>query len=496
MDGSPSNQFKGGRILFRLVHQDRLHQDKEEHQANKGSLHVTTTKAKAQANGQVLQEEELEFLADPGTPESSAYQANDLDVYDSDCDEVNSAKIALMANLLHYGSDNLVEIMGYGDYKIRNVTISRVYFVEGLGHNLFSVGQFCDSDLEVAFRQHTCFIRNLDGVDLLTGSRGNNLYTLSLKDMMARTRRIVETIHVDFDELIAMASEQSSSGPALNEMTPATISSRLVQKPSSLTPYVPPSRKDWDLLFQSMFEELLNPPPSVDPQAPEVIAPIADTTPETQSSVIPQDVEEDIHDIKITHIRNDLLFGVPIPEVTFAQSSSMTYKDALTQSCWIEAMQEELNEFERLEIRGYKDFSRVCSSHEHGRLPNGCEDCVSECVDHPSPEVITLIAEVVAPESVASTGLPSSTTVDQNAPSPSNSQTTPKTQPPIIPNDVEYDNHDLDVAHINNDSFFGELARPVSTRLQLHKQALFCYNDAFPTSVEPKTYKDALTQSW
>nr|GEU36804.1 retrovirus-related Pol polyprotein from transposon TNT 1-94 [Tanacetum cinerariifolium] len=54
-----------------------------------------------------------------------------------------------------------------------------------LGHNLFSVGQFCDLSLEVAFRQHTCFIHNLDGVDLLTGSWGNNLYTLSLQDMMA-----------------------------------------------------------------------------------------------------------------------------------------------------------------------------------------------------------------------------------------------------------------------------------------------------------------------
>nr|GEY72478.1 retrovirus-related Pol polyprotein from transposon TNT 1-94 [Tanacetum cinerariifolium] len=84
-----------------------------------------------------------------------------------------------------FGNDHVAKIMGYGDYKIGNVTISRAYFVEGLGHNLFSVGQFCDSDLEVAFRQHTCFIRNLDGVDLLTGSRGNNLYTLSLQDMMA-----------------------------------------------------------------------------------------------------------------------------------------------------------------------------------------------------------------------------------------------------------------------------------------------------------------------
>nr|GFC36419.1 integrase, catalytic region, zinc finger, CCHC-type, peptidase aspartic, catalytic [Tanacetum cinerariifolium] len=75
--------------------------------------------------------------------------------------------------------------MDYGDYKIGNVTILRVYFVEGLGHNLFSVRQFCDSDLEIAFRQHTCSIRNFEGVDLLTGSQGNNLYTLSLGDMMA-----------------------------------------------------------------------------------------------------------------------------------------------------------------------------------------------------------------------------------------------------------------------------------------------------------------------
>nr|GFC53343.1 hypothetical protein [Tanacetum cinerariifolium] len=74
----------------------------------------------AQANGQVLQKEELEFLADPGTTESTsnqnvvttnaAYQADDLDAYDSDCDKLNSAKIALMENLSHYGSDNLAEV--------------------------------------------------------------------------------------------------------------------------------------------------------------------------------------------------------------------------------------------------------------------------------------------------------------------------------------------------------------------------------------------------
>nr|GEY28980.1 retrovirus-related Pol polyprotein from transposon TNT 1-94 [Tanacetum cinerariifolium] len=74
--------------------------------------------------------------------------------------------------------------MGYGNYQIGNVMISKVYYVEGLGNNLFPVGEFYDSNLEVVFCQHTCFIRNLEGVDILTGSRGNNLYTLSLGDMM------------------------------------------------------------------------------------------------------------------------------------------------------------------------------------------------------------------------------------------------------------------------------------------------------------------------
>nr|GEU86586.1 putative ribonuclease H-like domain-containing protein [Tanacetum cinerariifolium] len=471
--------------------------------------------------------------------------------------------------IIKFGNDHVAKIMGYGDYKIGNVTISRVYFVEGLGHNLFSVGQFCDSDLEVSFRQHTFFIRNLEGVDLLTGSRGNNLYTLSLGDMMAfsptyllskasktksclwhrrvsishetsvarspqqngvverhnrtlieaartmliyaqallflwaevvatacytknqsivrvrhgktpyellhnkisdlsflyvfgalcyptndsenlgklqpkadigifigytptkkafwiynrRTRRIVETIHVEFDELTAMASEHSSSGPALHEITPATISSGLVPKPTSSKPFVPPSRNDWDFLFQPLFDELLTPLPSVDPLNPEVIAPIdevvapelvestglpslttvdqdaplpskSQTTPETQPSVIPQDIEEDNHDVEVAHMGNDLLFGMPIPEVAFDQSSS------------------------------------TVSSHT---------------IVHPDHQI---------------------------------------TQH----NRKWTKDHPLD-------NIIGQLSRPVSTRLQLHEQAIFCYYDAFLTYVEPKTYKDALTQS-
>nr|GEZ36312.1 hypothetical protein [Tanacetum cinerariifolium] len=237
------------------------------------------------------------------------------------------------------------------------------------------------------------------------------------------TRRIMETIHVDFDELTAMASKQSSSGPTLNEMTPRTISSGLVRTFSPLTSYVPPSRNDWDLLFQPMFDELLNPPPSVVNQAPEVIAPIAEVIPpvytdstgspssttvdqdapspskthtitEIQSSVIPQDVGDDNLDMEITHMGNDPLFSVPILEVTFTQSSSTASPQSIVQT------------------------------------------------NHPMPH--------------------------------HNSKWT-KDHP------------------LNN--IIGQLSRPVSTRLQLHEQALFCYYDAFLTSVEPKTYKEALTQS-
>ncbi|GJS11136.1 integrase, catalytic region, zinc finger, CCHC-type containing protein [Tanacetum coccineum] len=85
---------------------------------------------------------------------------------------------------VRFGNDHYGAIMGYGDYMIGNSVISRVYYVEGLRDNLFSVGQFCDSDLEVAFRKHSCYVRDVDGVELLKGNRGSNLYTISIEDMM------------------------------------------------------------------------------------------------------------------------------------------------------------------------------------------------------------------------------------------------------------------------------------------------------------------------
>nr|GEX58587.1 copia protein [Tanacetum cinerariifolium] len=82
-----------------------------------------------------------------------------------------------------FGNDHVAVILGFGDLQWENILITRVYFVEGLGHNLFSVGQFCDSDLEVAFRRNACFVRNLEVVDLLKGYRSTNLYTINLHEM-------------------------------------------------------------------------------------------------------------------------------------------------------------------------------------------------------------------------------------------------------------------------------------------------------------------------
>ncbi|GJZ77016.1 retrovirus-related pol polyprotein from transposon TNT 1-94 [Tanacetum coccineum] len=83
-----------------------------------------------------------------------------------------------------FGNNQIAKIIGYGDYKLGNVTILWVYYDEGLGNNLFSIGQFCDSGLKVAFRKHTCYVHNLEGVDLISGSKDTNLFTISLDDML------------------------------------------------------------------------------------------------------------------------------------------------------------------------------------------------------------------------------------------------------------------------------------------------------------------------
>ncbi|GJS11659.1 retrovirus-related pol polyprotein from transposon TNT 1-94 [Tanacetum coccineum] len=185
----------------------------------------------AQENGVVLDEEQLLFLAggqdnafdedvdeqpvqDLALNVDNVFQADDYLVYDeaslsydsdvlsevvqivlwyldSGCSKHMTGDRSRLMNFVkkfigtvRFGNDHFGAIMGYGDYVIGDSVVSRVYYVEGLGHNLFSVGQFCDSDLEVAFRKHSCYVRDTDGVELIKGSRGSNLYTISVEDMM------------------------------------------------------------------------------------------------------------------------------------------------------------------------------------------------------------------------------------------------------------------------------------------------------------------------
>nr|GEY43881.1 retrovirus-related Pol polyprotein from transposon TNT 1-94 [Tanacetum cinerariifolium] len=81
-----------------------------------------------------------------------------------------------------FGNDQIAPIFGYEDLVQGKITIKRVYYVKGPNHSLFSVGQFCDADLEVAFGKSTCYIRDLNGNDLLTGSRDTDLYSITLQD--------------------------------------------------------------------------------------------------------------------------------------------------------------------------------------------------------------------------------------------------------------------------------------------------------------------------
>nr|GEX13437.1 reverse transcriptase domain-containing protein [Tanacetum cinerariifolium] len=90
------------------------------------------------------------------------------------CSKHMTSNRALLTNFMEkflrtvrFCNNYFAMIAGYGDVVIESMTIKKVYYVESLGHNLFSVGQFCDKGLEVAFRKSTCFVRNEDGADLL-----------------------------------------------------------------------------------------------------------------------------------------------------------------------------------------------------------------------------------------------------------------------------------------------------------------------------------------
>nr|GEY28929.1 retrovirus-related Pol polyprotein from transposon TNT 1-94 [Tanacetum cinerariifolium] len=152
-------------------------------------------------------------------------------------------------------------ILGYGDLVQGNVTINRVYYVEGLNHNLFSVGQFCDADLKVAFRKSTCFVRHLQGNDLLVGNRGSDLYTNSFQESTSSTplclmakatptqawlrhRRLP---HLNFDYINLLSKKDIMIGlPKLKYIKDQLYADV-------------PSQQELGLLFGPLYDEFFNP---------------------------------------------------------------------------------------------------------------------------------------------------------------------------------------------------------------------------------------------
>nr|GFA62478.1 integrase, catalytic region, zinc finger, CCHC-type, peptidase aspartic, catalytic [Tanacetum cinerariifolium] len=128
-------------------------------------------------------------------------------IIDLGCSKHMMGNHALLTNFMEkflgtvrFGNNNFAVIASYRDVVIGSMTIKKVYYVEGLGHNLFNVEQFCDKGFEVAFRKSTCFVRNEDGVDLLTGDRSSNFYIIALNEVASNSSTC----------LLAMASSSQS----------------------------------------------------------------------------------------------------------------------------------------------------------------------------------------------------------------------------------------------------------------------------------------------
>ncbi|GJX22943.1 retrovirus-related pol polyprotein from transposon TNT 1-94 [Tanacetum coccineum] len=374
---------------------------------------------------------------------------------------------------------------------------------------------FSDSDLKVAFRKHTCFVRNLKGVDFLSGSRKKNLYTLSIEDMMASSSICLllkasntkswlwhqRLSHLNFSAINHLARHGLVRGlPKLKFEKDHTCSACAMGK-SKKQSHKPKSEDTNQEKLYLLHMDLCGP------------IRVASVNGKKYIHVIVVRLNATVRNIRTdngTEFVNQTLHSY---YESVAARIMLIYATALL-FLWAELMAM-ASEQSRLEPVLHEITPATPSL---GLVPNPPPPAPFESpmrhewdlVFHPvfdeffSPpaSVASPVPVVEAPAPVKSTSSPSSTSVDQYAPSP------------IIPLSAKEDSHDLEVAHMSNDPYFGipipkiifdeslspdniigELSRPVSIRLQLHEQALFCYYDAFLTSVEPKTYKEALIHS-
>ncbi|GKB74778.1 integrase, catalytic region, zinc finger, CCHC-type containing protein [Tanacetum coccineum] len=202
-------------------------------------------------------------------------------IVDSGCSKHMIGNLKLLRNLLEkfmgtirFGNDHFTTITGDGDYVQGNRTICHIYYVEGLGHNHFSVGQFCDGDLKVAFRSDTCFIQNLEGDDLLTESCDSNIYTISISDMAASSPTRYELIknrklNVQYFHVFGSLCYPTNDRDDLGKMKPkAGIGIFIVYSESSrgfriyksrtrkiMEKIHTPSKANLDYLFDPLYDE-------------------------------------------------------------------------------------------------------------------------------------------------------------------------------------------------------------------------------------------------
>ncbi|GKB08153.1 ribonuclease H-like domain-containing protein, partial [Tanacetum coccineum] len=157
---------------------------------------------------------------------------------DSGCSKHMTGNLKRLINFVgkflrtvHFGNDHVATILGYGDLQWGNILITEVYFVKGLGNNLFSIGQFCDSDLEND-REDVGKLGTKGDIDFFIGYSANSC---AYKVYNRRTKKIMETMNVIFDELSAMDFEQHSSKPGLQSMTSGQITPQVLQTPTTST---------------------------------------------------------------------------------------------------------------------------------------------------------------------------------------------------------------------------------------------------------------------
>ncbi|GJV16339.1 hypothetical protein Tco_1361662 [Tanacetum coccineum] len=245
-----------------------------------------------------------------------------------DCSRLRNFIKKLIGTVI-FGNDHFGAIMGYGDYVIDDSVICRVYYVEGLGHNLFSVRQFCDSDLEVAFRKHSYYVRykmklllplvtpKIDPLLTLVITKPHMSWcmirslilpfseSLVLFVTLLMTARILENYNqqliLEFLLVMHQLSEpmdpvQLSTGPAPTFLMSGQISLGLVPNPVPATPYVPPINKELEILVQPMFDEFLETPYVERLVSPTLAVPVPVNSASTPSSTtIDQDAPSPSH---------------------------------------------------------------------------------------------------------------------------------------------------------------------------------------------------------